>query len=127
MPEPVAQPDPIILDWGKPGAPMVIQRGVMTQVLTEPLRPAHFDTACRKYATYRADAPANLQPGPDLLHLGFYGYLRVCNMICMRQSGISIFDLGDALWRDFYQEHRDPHEVVEEVLTEEGFPFGKDA
>jgi len=37
---------------------------------------------------------------------------------------MSIFDLGDAPWRIAYDEQRDPYEVVDEVLAEEGFPSG---
>ena len=50
--------------------------------------------------------------------------VRTANALCLQKSGVSIFDLGDARWRDAYDEQRQPQEMVDEVLAEEGFPSG---
>ncbi len=115
-----------ILDWGSPSKPMVIKCDDTPLILDLPSPLKGHDKRCAEYATYQLEAPANLRPGPKSVHLGFYGYLRVTNAMCLQKSGVSIFDLGDALWRDAYDEQRDPYEVVDEVLTEEGFPSGEE-
>jgi hypothetical protein len=111
-----------ILDWGKAGKPMVIkcQDDPLILELPKPLK-GH-DLRCAEYATYELEAPANLSPRPKSVHLGFYGYLRVANAMCLQKSGVSIFDLGDARWKDAYEEQRLPIEMVDETLREAGFP-----
>jgi hypothetical protein len=92
---------------------------------TETLSPGNsiWDGPCIKYATQpMKDVPDHLQPAPEALHLGFYGYLRTCNLLCLAKSGVSIFDLSDVTWRDWYDEQKPPSEAVEEALEEDGFP-----
>lgn len=54
-------------------------------------------------------------------HLGFYGYLRVANRICIRIAGVGIFDLPDQCWWDSYEAQEPPGDVVRAALEEEGF------
>lgn len=63
----------VILDWGRPNAPMCIQRGLVFQRLDYPDRRIPLHDRCVSYATYKLDAPLNLRPGPQAVHLGFYG------------------------------------------------------
>ena len=114
----------LILDWGKPGAPMVIKSEDTPVILDRPTPLKGHDQRCAEYATYTLEAPPGWGAGQKSVHLGFYGYLRVANAMCLQKAGMSIFDLGDAPWRDAYDEQRDPYEVVDEVLAEEGFPSG---
>jgi hypothetical protein len=72
------------------------------------------------------DVPDHLQPAPEALHLGFYGYLRACNLLCLARSGMSIFDLSDVTWRDCYDDQKPPAEEVDDVLEENGFPTSDD-
>ena len=88
-----------ILDWGSPSKPMVIKCDDTPLILDLPSPLKGHDKRCAEYPTYQLEAPANLRPGPKSVHLGFYGYLRVTNAMCLQKSGVSIFDLGDALWR----------------------------
>jgi hypothetical protein len=103
---------------------MVIKSGDTPAILDLPKPLKGHDQRCAEYATYTLEAPPNLKPGPKAVHLGFYGYLRTANALCLQKSGVSIFDLGDARWRDAYDEQRQPQEMVDEVLAEEGFPSG---
>ena len=119
-------PDVTIIDWGKPGAPMVIVSDSTTLTLDPPDRPAILDEACARYATYNPPAPPGLSPGPKSVHLGFYGYLRVCNSLCLATVGMSVFDLADATWRDWYDDRLPPREAVDEVLADNNFPFGEE-
>jgi hypothetical protein len=113
-----------IVDWGKPGAPMVIIADGTTLSLDPPDRPTTWHVACAQYATYQLPAPPSLSPGPKSVHLGFYGYLRVCNSLCLAKAGLSVFDLADATWRDWYDDQLPPQEAVDEVLADNDFPFG---
>ncbi len=69
---------------------------------------------------------ANLNPGPKSVHLGFYGYLRVCNSLCLAKSGVSIFDLSDVTWRDWYDDQLPPQEAVDEALADNDFPSSEE-
>ena len=113
-----------IMDWGEPGVPMVIKCGDTPAILDLPTPLKGHDKRCAEYATYTLPAPAGWKEGPTAVHLGFYGYLRTANALCIQKSGVSIFDLGDARWRDAYDDQREPQQMVDEVLAEEGFPSG---
>jgi hypothetical protein len=114
-----------IVDWGKPGAPMVIVTDGTTLTLMPPDCLTDWHKSCAEYATYELDAPSNLRPGSKSVHFGLYGYLRVCNSLCLAKSGVSIFDLADTNWRNAYDDQRSPHEAVDELLAEEGFTAGE--
>jgi hypothetical protein len=115
-----------ILDWGQPGAPMVIQRDATTLRLGIPDRPTAWHAACVAYATRELSAPPHLSPGPKSVDLGFYGYLRVCNALCLEKTGVSIFDLADAPWRDWYVDQTPPHEAVDQLLADNDYPSSED-
>ena len=115
-----------ILDWGKPGKPMVIKCEDTPLVLELPDNPKVSDRRCMQYATYQMQAAAGRKSAPTAVHLGFYGYLRAANAMCLQKAGMSIFDLGDAPWRDAYDTQRPPQEAVDEVLAEKGFPSGEE-
>jgi hypothetical protein len=72
-----------ILDWGKPGAPMVVTHGTTVLTLNRPDRPTLWDQRCADYAAYSLASTPALGPGAMSVHLGFYGYLRVCNTRCI--------------------------------------------
>jgi len=115
-----------ILDWGEPGKPMMIKCEDTCLILELPDNPKVPDQRCMQYATYQMQTAAGRKSAPIAVHLGFYGYLRVANAMCLQKAGMSIFDLGDAPWRDAYDNQRPPQEAVEEVLAEEGFPSGEE-
>ena len=76
-----------ILDWGKPGKPMAITCDDTPLILDIPDHPHGPDKRCIEHATYRLDAVAARKSGPTAVHLGFYGYLRVCNAMCLQKAG----------------------------------------
>jgi hypothetical protein len=118
--------DIIIVDWGRPGKPMVIISDGTTLTLVPPDRPTNWHKACAQYATYELPTLANLSPGPKSLHLGFYGYLRVCNSLGFAKAGVSIFDLADVTWRDWYDNHLPPQDAVDEALADNDFPSSEE-
>jgi hypothetical protein len=66
------------------------------------------------------DAPASTdaEPAGKTMDLGFYGYLRLCNALCLEMAGVSIFDLADAPWRDWYDGRKPPTEAVTIVMAD---------
>ena len=50
------------------------------------------------------------------------------NLTLMVEPGVAtqtIFDLADINWRNAYDDQRSPHDVVDELLTKEGFTAGQ--
>ena len=43
---------------------------------------------------------------------GFAAFLLVADAACRRRIGVSIFDLEDACWRDFYDDGLTPSEAL---------------
>jgi hypothetical protein len=79
--------DIVISDWGARSSPMMIINGDETVSLElHPVTSRALDQ-CSEYAGKRV--------GAENFHLGFYGYLRVCDAFCTQQTGVSIFDLAD--------------------------------
>lgn len=103
---------------------MIVQRDGTRLRIDMPARAVAGHTRCAAYATYHMTAPLFAQPGPPALHLGFYGYLRVCDVLCIALAGVSIFDLSDATWRDWYEDRKPPEEAVLEILADNGFTSG---
>jgi hypothetical protein len=62
-----------ILDWGKPGMPMIAQQDVATLRLEIPDRPTAWHDIAIAYATRELAAPLDVRPGLKAVHLGFYG------------------------------------------------------
>ncbi|NHN93530.1 hypothetical protein [Acetobacter sicerae] len=91
--------EPPVLSWGSEHTPFQRDGRV---AITEM-------SACSTTAEYAAG------------HLGFYGYLRVANRICIRAACVGIFDLPDRCWRESYEAQEPPEDVVREALEEEGF------
>ena len=102
-----------IVDWGKSAAPMVIMAEGKTILL-------EMHILSNKALDRLADHAGKRQ-NPSRFHLGFYGYLRVCDTICTERAGVSILDLAHANWRDFYDEHLLAHEAVDRELKENGY------
>ena len=119
-------PDIIIVDWGRPGKPMVIISDGTKLTLDPPDRLTNWHKACALYATYELPVSATLSCGPKSVRLGFYGYLRVCNSLCFAKAGVSIFDLSDVTWRDCYDDQLPPQDAVDEVLAENDFPSSEE-
>jgi hypothetical protein len=110
--------DILISEWGKPGAPMnIVSDGETVPVELHPIASPALDR-CADYAGKRL--------GTGNFHLGFYGYLRVCDSFCMQRAGVSIFDLADMTWRDHYDERVTPGEAVARALEAEGFTISED-
>lgn len=101
---------------------MVVAHGTTVLTLNRPDRPTHWDQRCADYATYSLGSMPALGPGPKSVHLGFYGYLRVCNSRCVELTGVSIFDLADAAWRNWYDEQTPPEEAVSSALLGSDYP-----
>ena len=40
-------------------------------------------------------------------------WVRKCDSIVVANVGVSLHDLPDALWKDYYEEKFNPHEAVE--------------
>jgi hypothetical protein len=119
-------PDIFIVDWGKPGAPMVIISDGTALILDPPDPPTSSHDACVRYSTYNMPASPGLNPEPKSVHLGFYGYLRVCNSLCLAKIGMSVFDLADATWRDWYDDRLPPRQAVDEALADNHFLSGEE-
>lgn len=56
-------PDISIVDWGRPGKPMVIISDGTTLTLEPPDRLTNWHKACVLYATYELPVSATLSPG----------------------------------------------------------------
>jgi hypothetical protein len=102
-----------IVDWGKPGAPIIVNvddkpTSLEMHVISNSILDRLADYAGRRHGTRK-------------FHLGFYGYLRVCDAVCTERTGVSIMDLADADWRNFYDEQLSPHEAVTQQLKENGY------
>ena len=111
-----------VLDWGRPEAPMVVTHGTMVLTLNRPDRPTLWDQRCADYAAYSLASSPALDPGRKSVDLGFYGYLRVCNSRCIGLTRVSIFDLADATWRDWYDEQVPPEQAVSQTLLGSDYP-----
>lgn len=98
---------------------MVVTHGTMVLTLD---RPTLWDQRCADYATYSLASTPALDPGSKSVDLGFYGYLRVCNSRCIGLTGVSIFDLADATWRNWYDEQVPPEEAVSQALLDSDYP-----
>jgi hypothetical protein len=118
--------DVFIVDWGNPSAPMVIVSDGTALTLDPPDPPTSSHDACVRYATCDMPASPGLSRGPKSVHLGFYGYLRVCNSLCLATVGMPVFDLADATWRDWYDDRFPPGEAVDEALADNHFLSGEE-
>jgi hypothetical protein len=113
------QPSQIdILDWGKPETPMAIMRDGVALRLDVPDGPVTWHAECAAYAAIDAPASTDAEPAGKTMDLGFYGYLRLCNALCLEMAGVSIFDLADAPWRDWYDGRKPPTEAVTIVMAD---------
>ena len=101
---------------------MVVTHGTTVLTLNRPDRPTLWDQRCADYAAYSLASTPALGRGPMSVHLGFYGFLRVCNSRCIELIGVSIFDLADATWRDWYEERTPPEEAVSSALLDSDYP-----
>jgi hypothetical protein len=102
-----------IIDWGKPGAPMVIHIAGKAVTL-------EIHIIANKVLDRLADYAGRCQE-PREFHLGFFGYLRVCDALCTERTGVSIMDIADVNWRDFYDDRLPPHEAIDRELRENGY------
>jgi len=106
-----------ILDWGGPRAPMIIMRDGAALRLDVPKHPASWHAECAAYATQHQSATSGTDQAEHTMHLGFYGYLRLCNALCLEKEGRSIFDVADAPWRNWYDARKPPMAAVTEVFA----------
>lgn len=53
-------------------------------------------------------------------HLGFAGYLLVCDANFTRRNTIGIFDMPDQPWRDWYDERLEPTAAIRQMMENEG-------
>jgi hypothetical protein len=51
----------------------------------------------------------------------FKAWLAEADLLCLRQTGVSIFDLADMPYDDWYEDGMSPKEAVRELLEEEGY------
>lgn len=58
----------------------------------------------------------------DAKRLEFLAFISAADAECDRLASISIFDLTDKMWRDFFDEGRDPKECAREALLDDGYP-----
>jgi hypothetical protein len=104
-----------IIDWGGPRAPMIIMRDGAALKLDVPDHPAAWHFECAAYARLHAPTPPDTGPPKYPMHLGFYGYLRLCNALCLEMAGQSIFEVPDAPWRDWYAGRKPPAAAATEA------------
>ena len=99
---------------------MVIMRDGVALRLAVPDHPVAWHTECVAFATRNPPGSPDSSPSTNAMDLGFYGYLRLCNALCLELAGVSIFDLAAATWRDRYEGRKPPMEAVHQVLAEHG-------
>lgn len=109
----MSQSEIAIVDWGKHNAPMVISLDGQTVVL-------EIHNGSGIGLDRLADCAGRCH-GSGEVHLGFNGYLRVCDAICIERAGVSIMDLADAEWLEFYDARLPPHDAIDRELKENGY------
>jgi hypothetical protein len=97
----------VVLEWGEPMRPMRVAIDNLVLSLTRPDKPSPVDRECAEHATIV----------PQRMHLGFYGYLRLCNARCIDLVGWSIFKVGTLDWNAAYNSRQPPYEAVDEALN----------
>lgn len=55
--------------------------------------------------------------------MSFREWMKQVNQEVIRIAGVSVQDLADQPFRDWYESEITPHEAAIELLVEEGFPF----
>lgn len=93
-----------VSDWGNQQNPFSITSGNYTKL---------FELDGRSDAVAAAFADiAGRRAGPGTFHLGYYGYLLVCDAVCQIQYRSSILSLHQANWRGFYEQQLLPGDAV---------------
>lgn len=57
------------------------------------------------------------------MELTFKQWMAQVNREVSRIAGLSVYDLADQPFRDWYEDGLTPAEAAEETLMDEGFPF----
>ena len=52
----------------------------------------------------------------------FASFMKDVNVALTRKSGLGVNDLADFCYADAFNDERDPEEVADDVLEENGFP-----
>jgi len=51
----------------------------------------------------------------------FKAWLAEADLLCLRQTGVSILDLADMPYNDWYEDGMSPKEAVQELFVEEDY------
>lgn len=62
-----------------------------------------------------------LEDGINEYGQSFYSYMVQVDRLCMSKVGLSVFDLPDAMWWDYWNDGVPPKEALDDLLIEEGY------